>query len=108
MIQGSSLEVMASATPSETREGFTRPCTCHPDDKPPVPCAQKYALAECRVEALAEAMWQLLDDMRTPHESPCLAARAQARIAYEPFNDHKADPVMTMEEARRIMAESNY
>lgn len=25
-----------------------RPCTCHPDDNPPVPCAQKYALNECR------------------------------------------------------------
>ena len=25
-----------------------RPCTCHPDDNPPVPCAQKYALSECR------------------------------------------------------------
>src|SRR5580698_5196997 len=25
-----------------------RPCTCHPDDNPPVPCAQKYALTECR------------------------------------------------------------
>ena len=25
-----------------------RPCTCHPDDSPPVPCPQKYALAECR------------------------------------------------------------
>jgi hypothetical protein len=25
-----------------------RPCTCHPDDSPPVPCARKYALSECR------------------------------------------------------------
>lgn len=25
-------------------------CTCHPDDKPPVPCAKKYALTECRAE----------------------------------------------------------
>jgi hypothetical protein len=25
-----------------------RPCTCHPDDNPPRPCAQKYALSECR------------------------------------------------------------
>jgi hypothetical protein len=29
-----------------------RACTCHPDDNPPVPCAQQYALSECReVEA---------------------------------------------------------
>lgn len=25
----------------------TRPCTCHPDDNPPVPCAEKYALSDC-------------------------------------------------------------
>lgn len=25
-----------------------RACTCHPDDNPPVPCAQKFALTECR------------------------------------------------------------
>jgi len=25
-----------------------RPCTCHPDDNPPVPCARQYALSECR------------------------------------------------------------
>lgn len=25
-----------------------RPCTCHPDDNPPQPCAERYALSECR------------------------------------------------------------
>jgi hypothetical protein len=25
-----------------------RPCTCHPEDCPPNPCAKKYALGECR------------------------------------------------------------
>jgi len=25
-----------------------RPCTCHPDDSPPSPCPQKYALSHCR------------------------------------------------------------
>lgn len=24
-----------------------RACTCHPDDKPPVPCAKKFAYSEC-------------------------------------------------------------
>ena len=24
-----------------------RPCTCSPDDNPPTPCAEKYALSEC-------------------------------------------------------------
>ena len=34
-----------------------RACTCHPDDSPPVPCAQKYALTECKeveIERLRE------------------------------------------------------
>jgi hypothetical protein len=25
-----------------------RPCTCHPDDNPPIPCAKQYALSECK------------------------------------------------------------
>lgn len=24
-----------------------RPCTCHPDDNPPVPCAKQYAYSDC-------------------------------------------------------------
>lgn len=32
-----------------------RPCTCHPDDKPPVPCAKQYALTDCRRAATAYA-----------------------------------------------------
>lgn len=31
-----------------------RGCTCHPDDNPPRPCPQRYALSECRAAA-AEA-----------------------------------------------------
>ena len=27
---------------------FYPACTCHPDDNPPVPCAHRYALIECR------------------------------------------------------------
>jgi hypothetical protein len=31
-----------------------KPCTCHPDDNPPRPCPQRYALTECRQAALAQ------------------------------------------------------
>ena len=47
------------ATPAKVRltDGLgvseKRSCTCHPDDKPPIPCAQKYALGECRTHAAA-------------------------------------------------------
>lgn len=29
-----------------------KPCTCHPDDKPPVPCAKQYALGDCRAASI--------------------------------------------------------
>ena len=35
----------ARALSGQARE---RSCTCNPDDNPPVPCAQKYALSECK------------------------------------------------------------
>lgn len=38
-----------------------------------------------QVEALSDAMWQLLDDMGAEGTSVCLSAKASARIAYEPF-----------------------
>lgn len=34
-------------------EPDSRTCTCHPDDSPPIPCAKKYALSECRASHLA-------------------------------------------------------
>lgn len=42
--------------PAEVVEGQdTRPCTCHPDDNPPVPCPRKYALSECRAAAVPQS-----------------------------------------------------
>lgn len=60
------------------------------------------------VAALRDAMWQLLDDFGATGCSACMAAVAQARIAYEPFNDHECEPPMTMEQARVILAQANY
>ena len=42
------LRACADAQPERQPASEPRPCTCHPDDNPPVPCAQKYALNECR------------------------------------------------------------
>lgn len=35
-------------------EKDAKPCTCHPDDNPPIPCAKQYALSECRSVADGE------------------------------------------------------
>jgi hypothetical protein len=61
---------------------------------------------ESEVERLADAMWQLLDDMGRGGQSVCLGAKAQARVAYEPFRD-KSEPEyddwMTAAEAQAIL-----
>lgn len=62
---------------------------------------------EQEVQALVEAMDQLLDDMGVAGTNVCVAAKAQARVAWEPFRD-KDDPVhclMALEEAKRILKE---
>jgi hypothetical protein len=38
--------VLAALQPASDGAGV-RTCTCHPDDNPPVPCAQKFAYSEC-------------------------------------------------------------
>ena len=64
---------------------------------------------EKEIDDLAEAMWQLLDDMGRDGRSVCLAAKAQARLAYEPFNIEGLNWAdwMSMEEAKRIEAEAD-
>jgi hypothetical protein len=60
------------------------------------------------VTELADAMWQLLDDMGDHRRSVCLAAKAQARIAYEPFRDTSEpeyDDWMTIAQAKQILKE---
>ena len=42
---------------------------------------------EEQVERLVDAMWQLIDDMGPTGLSVCHMAKAQARIALEPFLD---------------------
>ncbi len=39
-----------------------RPCTCHPDDDPPKPCAKRYALTECReaTEPPYPKLWHII------------------------------------------------
>lgn len=59
--------LVPQAEPKREPVSDSRPCTCHPDDSPPVPCARKYALSECRAasgeptEAQIKARDALLD-----------------------------------------------
>lgn len=60
-----------------------------------------------QVEALSDAMWQLLDDMGAEGTTVCHSAKASARIAYEPFrvdaDGEKAPLDYPLEEAERIL-----
>lgn len=62
---------------------------------------------EAEVQALAEAMDQLLDDMGITGTSVCVAAKAQARVAYEPFRDKsEADErLMPLDVAQQVLRE---
>lgn len=56
-----------------------------------------------QIDALVDAMDQLLDDMGVEGQSVCLAAKAQARIAFEPFMmPEMATFYMSLAEANRI------
>lgn len=61
----------ASCVAENGGQETNRPCTCHLDDSPPVPCQHKYALTHCLLaEARADAAryrW-LRDGERTLRE----------------------------------------
>lgn len=59
------------------------------------------------IEALADAMDQLLDDMGKEGQSVCLNAKAKARLAFEPFRDpdDAGEFMMSLDDATRIVAE---
>jgi hypothetical protein len=57
-----------------------------------------------QIQALAQAVWQLLDDFGADGATCCQAAKAQARIAFEPFMDTTdCPPDMTLDQAQAIM-----
>lgn len=60
-----------------TEPAAPRSCTCHPDDNPPVPCAEKYAYSECAA-APQEAEAQAIRD-KALEEAATLADLAQAQ-----------------------------
>lgn len=63
-------------------------------------------VTEQEIEALADAMWQILDDFRDG-VSVSLGAKIDARIAFEPFRD-KSEPEyddwMSFQEAKNLKA----
>ena len=70
--------------------------------------AEKHSISrEAAYGPLVDAMWQLLDDMGTKGAGVCLAAKAQARVAFEPFRNDDAPLDWPLEEAQKILKEAN-
>ena len=60
------------------------------------------------VSALSEAMSQLLDDMGKTGQSVCLLAKAEARVAFEPFRvEDNLDDWMTLADAKAIVDQAD-
>lgn len=60
-----------------------------------------------QVRALVEAMDQLLDDMGKDGTCVSPLSKAQARIAFEPFRDPDNNFYMSLDRAKRIVAQTN-
>lgn len=57
---------------------------------------------------LLDAVWQVLDDFGEKGLSVCPAAKAQLRVAFEPFRTDDEPVDYDLEEARRIVALATY
>ena len=74
--------------------GFLRPTDWKPSDD--------------QIKALVDAMDQLLDDMGADGLGVCLYAKAQARIAYDPWCHPDSEMFfMPLHEAQKIVADHN-
>lgn len=60
---------------------------------------------EIAIHDLVEAVWQVLDDMGKDGNSCCTYAKAQLRIAYEPFRDASWEDWMSLARAKAIINE---
>ncbi len=72
----------------------------------PAPAHVPKSVALDDVVLLADAMWQLLDDMGVNGLSVCPAAKAAARLAYEPFADADVPLEYTAAAARAVALSS--
>ncbi len=82
----SSCEALAK---QEHAAGKARPCTCHPDDNPPVPCAQKYALSECKAADKAQE-WTAIHEQNSDGWYVC--SNGEPIIAW-PFTGREAKAI---------------
>jgi hypothetical protein len=77
-----------------------RVCTCHPDDDRPVPCAQKYALNECKI--WDAALWALISTLHSH------VAEDKRPAGWSDFSDEQIDRLKRSAEAfLRVLSPSS-
>jgi hypothetical protein len=79
------------AAPVPPADGAPRPCTCHPDDSPPVPCAHKYALRDCKT--WDAALWALISTLHSH------VAEDKRPAGWSDFSDEQIDRLKRSAEA---------
>ena len=56
-----------------------------------------------QIAALVDAVWQILDDMGGRGTACCQAAKADLRIAYEPFTGDHSPMAYSLNDARKTV-----
>ena len=80
-----------------------RSCTCHPDDNPPVPCARKYALTECRKAAAMPDIEKMLD--RAKHSAGKLYVYRFKHGEQQWREEYERDRAAIVAEYKRVVRE---
>lgn len=74
-----------------------RPCTCHPDDNPPTPCAEKYALGDCRPTPPAEPV------VEAPQPANSVRGAAERVVSFD-WSSNDPDAVAAVDALRAALA----
>jgi hypothetical protein len=72
-----------------------RPCTCHPDDNPPRPCARRYSLTECREAA---AQWPT----DAPEWANYMATDGDGQVAWYEHKPYEGNDVWCWSDGKRL------
>jgi hypothetical protein len=83
------------------------PCTCHPDDNPPVPCTRQYAYSECVQVALQLRIKELeavIEIMKFRHADELKKQAAQFNQQLEDMSNYPEyiDAAQKRERTRRM------
>jgi len=91
-VRGEMADMLLAAAPTEAKPAH-RACTCHPDDNPPKPCPQKFALSECRAVAQQDDETQavLIEGVEYTVPMPVAAEMLRLHLEAKPAQQDAVD-----------------